>query len=109
MDSSENIVERTYTHVEQFLENLLGSTKMQFIKGEVQKYFPSWSDLWFKIQHWLKESDLTNMQKSIHSFAELFPNYNTFSFQLDQSLTLHDEFWNQVHYNLCVAKDRLPC
>lgn len=105
--SSEIIAQNVYTSVLKFLETMVGVDKMSVVSQHINKMFPTWTDAWKIIYNWLQEHPLTNMQKSIHSFAQLFPNYESFATELDTSLVLHDEFWNQVHTHLCVAKSNL--
>lgn len=104
---SEIIAQAVYTNVVKFLENMVGDDKVSIVSQHINKMFPSWADAWKIIYSWLQEHPLTNMQTSIHSFAQLFPNYESFAAELDNSLTLHDEFWNHVHRQLCVAKSNL--
>lgn len=105
--NSEIIVQSVYKNVLSFLERVLGSTKMNLVAQQLNKTFPTWEHAWRTIYGWLQEHPLTNMQKSIHSFAQLFPNYHSFAAELDSSLALHDEFWNQVHRQLYLAKSQL--
>lgn len=105
--SSEIIAHKVYTNVIKFLERMAGVGNEGVISRHINKIFPTWEDAWKMIYSFLREHPLTNMQKSIHSFAQLFPNYESFAAELDSSLTLHDEFWNQVHTQLCVAKSKL--
>lgn len=102
--NAEIIAHKVYTSVVQFLEDLLGVGAVTY---HINKMFPTWSHAWKIIHSWLHEHPLTNMQKSVHSFAQLFPNYDSFATHLDNSLILHDEFWNQVHRQLYVAKSNL--
>jgi hypothetical protein len=74
---------------------------------ELQKFFPTWMHLWLRIKKWLKKSPMTSMQHTIRSFAEIFPSYPSFANDLENSLAIHPEFWNQVHDNLCEAKEKL--
>lgn len=104
---SERIAKITYDQVKLFFESMLGTHKMTYIIQELHKLFPTWLDLWETIRKWLKEHPMTSMQHSIHSFAQLFPGYHSFARDLNDSLAIHPEFWNQVHDNLCVAKERL--
>lgn len=103
----ENIVQVVYTNVLKFLERMLSSSKMAVVTRHVNQFFPTWQHAWSTIHNWLQEHSLINMQTSIHSFAQLFPNYESFKTELDNSLVLHDSFWNQVHANLCLAKSQL--
>lgn len=105
--NSEIIAHAVYTNVIKFLENMVGDDKVGIVSQHINKMFPSWAEAWKIIYNWLQEHPLTNMQKSIHSFAQLFPNYESFAADLDNSLALHDLFWNQVHAQLCVAKSIL--
>lgn len=105
--SSEIIAHAVYTNVVKFLQTVVGDDKVSIVSHHINKMFPTWADAWKKIHSWLREHPLTNMQKSIHSFAQLFPNYESFAGDLDNSLALHDEFWNHVHQQLCVAKSNL--
>lgn len=105
--SSEIIVQTVYKNVLTFLERMLGANKMMNVAQHLNKTFPTWNHAWKIIYGWLQEHPLTNMQKSIHSFAQLFPDYESFSAELENSLALHDEFWNQVHRQLRVAKSKL--
>lgn len=103
---SESIVHRTYEQVHNFLTLMLGP---EVVHEQLQATFPSWNHLWHTIRDWLRKESMTSMHKSVHSFASLFPNYPSFASELDHSLTLHSEFWNQVHDNLSIAKQRLSC
>lgn len=106
----EKIVQITYNSVIQFLQRILGVDKMTYILNHLNKSFPSWDHKWSTIQKWLvEEHPMTNMQHTIHSFAQLFPDYESFANDLNQSLALHDEFWNQVYIQLCIAKEGLKC
>lgn len=105
----EEIAKTTYTQVEKYLTKVLGENRMAAILKEFRSLFPSWSHLWDHIRWWLEEHPMTNMQRDIHSFARIFPNYPSFARELDDALAVHDSFWNEVHTNLCVAKGRLIC
>ena len=104
---SEFIAHAVYNNVLKFLENMLGTQHFSTVAKQINTFFPTWEDAWKLINNFLQEHPMTNMQKSIHSFAQLFPNYSSFAQELDNSLALHDEFWNQVHRQLCVAKSQL--
>lgn len=104
---SEAIVQKIYNKIISFLEGVLERSKFNIVLQQVNKTFPTWEYAWRTIHGWLQEHPLTNMQNSIHSFAKLFPNYESFKPQLENSLYLHDEFWNQVHTDLCIAKIKL--
>lgn len=106
----ETVMRVTYDNVITFLQRMLGTNKMTIIAQHLNKTFPTWEHFWSAIRNWLlKEHPLTNMQHSIHSFAQLFPNYESFADDLDQSLALHDEFWNKVYIQLCAAQKGLKC
>lgn len=105
--SSEFIVKTTYNAVTEFFYEVLGAHKMKQILDDLHKLFPNWVDLWSAIKKWLKKSPMTSMQHTIHSFAEIFPNYQSFADDLDNSLAIHPGFWYQVHENLCEAKEKL--
>ena len=105
--ASEFIAHAAYNNVIHFLERNLDNQHFSIVVKQINAFFPSWKDAWKLIYSWLQEHPLTNMQKSIHSFAQLFPNYPSFATALDDSLALHDEFWNQVHRQLCAAKSQL--
>lgn len=105
--NAENIVQSVYENVLIYFERLLGPSYMTIIAPHLHKKFPTWAHAWKIIRGWLKEHSLTNMQTSMHSFAQLFPNYESFAEQLDNCLILHDEFWNQVHLQLCLAKEKI--
>lgn len=107
---SETIARITYENVLEFLQIMIGMDKMITVKEHLNKTFPNWNAMWLVIRNWLlKEHPLTNMEHTIKSFAQLFPDYKSFSRELDQSLTIYDEFWNKVHMQLCVAQQRLKC
>lgn len=102
--NAENIVKSVYENVLKYFKTLLGTRYATIIVPHLHKKFPSWEHAWQTIRGWLKEHSLTNMQTSMHSFAQLFPKYEEFAKELDDCLVLHDEFWNQVHLQLCLAK-----
>ena len=104
---SETIVRLTYEQVLQFLQSMLGVNGMSFAMKQLDVMFPTWKDLWNAIKKWLVGCPMNSMKHSVHNFAQIFPNYPTFEGDLNQSLSVHEDFWNQVHHNLCVAKDRL--
>lgn len=104
---SETIVRLTYEQVLHFLQSMLGVNGMSFAIKQLNGMFPTWTDLWNAIKKWLKGCPMHSTRQSVHNFAQIFPNYQTFESDLNQSLSLHEDFWNQVHQNLCVAKDRL--
>lgn len=107
---SETIMKKVYEDVTHFLQSTLGIDKMAIVKQQLNKIYPSWSELWKAIHTWLvNEHPLTNMQHSIKRFAQLFPNYESFAGALDNSLVLHDDFWNKVHMYLCAAQQGLKC
>lgn len=107
MMSSEGIVQLVYNNVLLFLQRMLGTDKMSLVTRHINTLFPTWDHAWRTIHHWLREHPLTNMQTSIHSFAQLFPDYESFASELTNSLVMHDAFWNQVHSNLWLAKQQL--
>ena len=99
-----------YEDIMKFLEKALGLDKLTVIVKHLNKAFPSWNDLWATIRKWLlTEHPLTNMQRSFHSFAQLFPDYEMFAKHLDNSLSINEDFWNQVYYRLCAAQKVLKC
>lgn len=102
--NAENIVHSVYENVLLYLQRVLGPNYITSIAPYLHKKFPNWNQAWKIIRGWLNEHSLTNMQTSMHSFAQLFPNYESFAAQLDNCLILHDEYWNQVHRQLCLAK-----
>lgn len=107
---SENIMKKVYEEVIQFLQSMLGIDKMNIVHQQLNKIYPTWTDLWNAIRKWLvTEHPLTNMQHTIKSFAQLFPDYDSFADALDNSLVLHDDFWNKVHMYVCAAQQGLKC
>lgn len=107
---SENIMKKVYNEVIHFLQSMLGIDKMAIVNQKLNEAYPTWTDLWKAIHNWLvTEHPLTNMQHSIKSFAQLFPNYESFAGDLENSLSLHDEFWNKVYIYLCAAQQGLKC
>lgn len=107
---SENIMKKVYEEVTRFLQSMVGMDKMTLVNQQLNKIYPTWTDLWKAIHKWLvNEHPLTNMQNSIKSFAQLFPNYDSFAGALDDSLVIHDDFWNKVHMYLCAAQQGLKC
>lgn len=107
MDSSEVITKKTRDAVFTFLEKILPQNDIQMVKTEYQRVFPSWSHFWKTIQAWLQVQPFTNVRDTIHGFAQFFPTYRQFQPELDNSLSIHSPFWNQVYGNLCEAKNRL--
>lgn len=105
--NAEIIVRSVYEKVLIYFERLLGPKYITSIAPHLHKKFPTWEHAWKIIRGWLNEHPLTNMQTSMHSFAQLFPNYESFAAQLDDCLVLHDKFWNQVHFQLCLAKKKI--
>ena len=104
----ETLMRLTYDDVIKFLEKRLGMEKMSSVAQQLNNIFPDWSNAWSALRKWLlTEHPLTNMQKSIHSFAQLFPNYKTFANDLDQSLSIDEDFWNKVFIRLCAAQQLL--
>jgi hypothetical protein len=106
---SESIVRVTYDNMVNYLNSSLGADQMNLVMGELHQLFPTWNDLWEAIRKWLEEHSMTSMRQSVHSFAQLFPRYTEFANNLDNSLALYPEFWNQVYCNLHVAKSGLSC
>lgn len=107
---SESIAKITYEKVLEFLQIVIGTDKMNIIKEHLIKTFPNWNSMWLAIRDWLlKEHPLTNMKHTIKSFAQLFPDYESFHDELDKSLIIYDEFWNKVHIQLCAAQRGLKC
>lgn len=105
--TAESVVHFVYNKVLKFLDEMLGAKKMALVTQHINTLFPTWEHAWKTIHGWLQEHSLTNMQTSIRSFAQLFPDYPSFASDLENSLALHDEFWNQVHRELCLAKKAL--
>lgn len=105
--SSEIIAHHVYKNILKYLERVLGIDKMKTVAQHLNRIFPTWEEAWRTIYGWLREHPLTNMQNSIHSFAQLFPSYPSFSEDLNNSLVLDDAFWNQVYFQLRLAKSKL--
>ncbi|GBM00348.1 hypothetical protein AVEN_32489-1 [Araneus ventricosus] len=63
-----------------------------------------WSTMWERIKQWLLHNPMRDTHSTVLAFAETLPDYDSFEWQLKQSLTLHERFWNQVYSNLCRAK-----
>lgn len=107
---SENIMKNVYNDVMRFLKIVLGADKVDIVKQQLNKFYPSWADLWKVSYEWLlKEHSLTNMQYAIKSFAQLFPNYDSFANALDDSLEVHEDFWKRVHMHLSAAQQGVKC
>lgn len=107
MDDAEKISKSTYENVMKYFEYMLKENEMNILLEHFNRYFPTWSDLWFTIKKWLKESSKTSLQNTIHSFAQLFPNYESFKAQLDNALAIDPIFWHAVYNNLQLAKEKL--
>lgn len=107
MYTPEEITKKTYDLTMQFLTRLLPSNQIQSVEKQFQAVFPSWDYFWQSIKAWLKKQPLNNVHDTIHGFAQFFPTYNSFASELNTSLSLHNVFWNQVHDNLCLAKEGL--
>lgn len=102
--NSECIAKQVYEAVLTYLERQLGP---ELVTHHLHHTFPQWSDAWHTIRQWLQGHALTSMHTSIHSFAQLFPDYESFAPDLDNCLAVSEDFWNQVYLNLRIAKNYL--
>ncbi|GBN19746.1 hypothetical protein AVEN_261816-1 [Araneus ventricosus] len=107
--SPEEIIKITYVGLERFLENTLNASDFQDFQTHRHKIFPTWDHLWENLHRWLRRVPLNTMPETILSLADQLPGAKSFRPHLQNSLVLHDEFWNQVYQNLLTAKSRLPC
>lgn len=109
MHSAEEIVQKTYTGLEVFLQKNLSAEAFQDVSSYTQQMFPTWNHLWQQVEPWLRQHQFQNIRDTIFSFTKTFNNVPpSFQSDLQNSLALHDLFWNQVFQNLVVAKSRLP-
>ncbi|GIY89216.1 uncharacterized protein CEXT_656591 [Caerostris extrusa] len=106
--NSETIAQKTFTAVVHFLKSMLDESTSQTFQMGLESTFPTWPVLWNMLEKFLRQHSLKDMPDSILSFAEMLPDYTSFAEGLKQSLSLHEEFWNKVYQNLCLAKSRLP-
>lgn len=109
MSGSEEIVKTTYGALEAFLENTLDAESFHHFISQRKILFPSWEHLWNKLKPWLEQYVVCDMHSTILGLAQLLPTTPSFHHNLQNSLALHDTFWNQVYLNLIQAKQRLPC
>lgn len=107
--TSEEIVRVTTKAFEDFLKTLLKAEDYQEFEMYKNNVFPTWSHLWEKLRPWLQENPFRTMPDTILSLFDQFQESQSFRSYLQNSLSLHDSFWNQVYENLLVAKNRLTC
>lgn len=100
-------MQKTYSGVVMFIQESLNKQDAHIFKAKIDSLFPSWTHLWQVLERWIRTAPLTDMPTSILSFAQMLPDYSSFSQKLQYSLTLHEDFWNKVYYNLVLAKQRL--
>lgn len=105
--TSEEIMKKTYAGLEQFLKSLLQPNDFDMYLEQKNVYFPTWSHMWKQIELWLRHHTFNNKVQTILSLAKIIPNINTFQYHLQNSLQLHEDFWNKVYANLIVAQSRL--
>lgn len=105
---SEKIMQKTFSGVVMFVEKTLNDRDSKVFRQRLDSLFPTWHHMWQVLEKWIRVAPLTDMASSILSFAEMLPDYSSFAQQLKYSLSLHEEFWNQVYCNLILSKKKLP-
>lgn len=98
------------TIARQTLEGLARFLKETYNESVAQEFLTSlqnWSCTWNILREWILYNSLQDMPTSILSFAKTLPKYETFEWNLKQSLTLHEMFWNKVYSNFCLVKNLL--
>ncbi|GFT75857.1 uncharacterized protein NPIL_18831 [Nephila pilipes] len=105
--SSEEIMKITCAGLETFLKNYLDANAFQEFLNEKNRLFHTWNFLWERLQIWLSQTCLTNIPDAIMNLLQMLPHAEPCKPYLQNSLAIHDSFWNQVFQNLVIAKTRL--
>lgn len=107
--TSEEIAHLTYESLEKFLRAHLDVQLFSDFIQEKEKLFPTWKHLWQQLQPWLSQYTACDMPTTILSLTQLLPTNPKFLYSLQQSLCIHEQFWNKVYINVLEAKRRLSC
>lgn len=108
-ETSEKIMEKAFAGLEWFLQRHLDAESFQHFILEKQRLFPTWNHLWQHFERWLRQYILSDMQSTILDLTKWLPLNDSVNRNLQNSLVIHEDFWNQVYENLIKAKLRLPC
>lgn len=100
---AEKIILSTVKGLMKFLDQTFGESVSRQFSESVEH----WPSTWRGLKEWIIRHPFTTMKTTITSFAENLPRYESFEWELRQSLTLHEEFWNKVYSNFCLAKRML--
>lgn len=104
--NSEQIVQQSVKSIILLIESFDSDQAKQV----AEKMTREWPLIWSQIKSLLESQESMNgRDETLDIFArQLVPDYGKFEYTFRQSLSIHSEFWNQVYYNLSLAKQRLP-
>lgn len=107
--TSEEILQTTFAGLETFLQNTLDPNSFQAFLIQKNNLFPTWNHLWERLYFFLVNHSLSRREETISSLAHMLSADESFHRNLQNSLTFHETFWNQVYLNLLAAKERIQC
>lgn len=104
--SSEDIVRRTLSHIVAFFKQPDISRNLS---SEVIQRLDAinFAEVYPRVRDYLLNHKLADMRSTVHGFAATLPEYPLVKSELDQTLYLHEPFWNQVYQNLILAQAAL--